>query len=115
MKFYPQAAYYAVTSGFRQKFNFITRTMPNISRLLQPTANIIHIYYYSHILLEGRTCSDEKVHLLSLPVKFGGIGIANITSISDIEYQISKKATKNLLDKIKKTEAVLTLKIAATK
>ena len=29
------------------------------------------------------------------------MGITNITSISDIEYQTSKKTTKNLVDKIK--------------
>lgn len=91
----------------------------SLTLLLEPCQTLVVYYNPLQILftslLEGRTCSDEKVHLLSLPVKFGGIGIANITSISDIEYQISKKATKNLLDKIKKTKAVLTLKIAATK
>ena len=29
------------------------------------------------------------------------MGIINITSISDIEYQMSKRTTKNLVDKIK--------------
>ena len=33
-KFYPQGAYCAFTSGFRQKFNYVIRTMPNISHLL---------------------------------------------------------------------------------
>ena len=33
-KFYPQAAYCAFRSGFRQKFNYIIRTIPNISHLL---------------------------------------------------------------------------------
>ena len=36
------------------------------------------------------------------------MGITNITSISDIEYQNSKKTTKNLVHKIKKKEPVLT-------
>ena len=33
-KFYPQAAYCAFTSGFRQKFNYFIPTMTNIRHLL---------------------------------------------------------------------------------
>ena len=52
-------------------------------------------------LFEERTCNDEERQLLSLPFKLGGMGITDITSISDIEYQTSKKTTKVLVDKIK--------------
>ena len=52
-------------------------------------------------MFEGKTCNDEERQLLSLPVKLGGVGIRNIISISDIEYQTSKKTTKSLADKIK--------------
>ena len=32
------------------------------------------------------------------------MGLTNVTSISDIEYQTSKKTTKSLVDKIKNQE-----------
>ena len=114
-KFYSQATYCTFTSGFRQKFNYVIRTIPNISHLLQPIENVIREEFITS-LFEGRTCNDEDCQILSLPVKLGGMGITNITSISNIEYQNSKKITKNLVDKIKnkKTEPVLTLKTAAT-
>ena len=76
------------------------RTILNISHLLQPIENIIR-QELTTSPFEGRTCNDEEHQLLSLPVKLGGMGITNITSISDIEYQTSKKTTKNLVDKIK--------------
>ena len=52
-------------------------------------------------LFEGKTYNDEERQLLSLPVKLGGMGIIDITSISDIEYQTSKMTTKILVHKIK--------------
>ena len=114
-KFYSQAIYCTFTSGFRQKFNYVIRTITNISHLLQPIENVIREEFITS-LFEGRTYNDEDCQILSLPVKLGGMGITNITSISNIEYQNSKKITKNLVDKIKnkKIEPVLTLKTAAT-
>ena len=99
-KFYPQAAYCAFRSAFRQKFDFIIRTIPNISHLLPPIENVIRQEFITS-LFEGRTCNDEECQLLSLQIKLCGMGITNITSISEIEYEIYKKATKNLVDKIK--------------
>ena len=99
-KFSPQAAYCGFTRGFRQKFNYVIRTIPNISHVLQPIENVIRQEFMTS-LFEGRTCNDEERQLLYLPVKLSGMGITNITSISDIEYQTSKKTTKILVDKIK--------------
>ena len=106
-KFYPQAAYCTFTPGFRQNLNYFIQPTPNISHLLQPIENIIWVEFIT-FLFEERTCYDEERQLLFLQVKLGGMGITNITSISDIEYQNSKKTTKNLVHKIKKKEPVLT-------
>ena len=43
-----------------------------------------------------RPCNDEERQLLPLTVKLGGMGITNIKSISDIEYQTSKKDHEKL-------------------
>ena len=69
-KFYLQAAYCAFTSGFRQKFNYVIRTIPNISQLLQPIKNVIRQEFITS-LFEGRTCNDEERQLLSVLVKLG--------------------------------------------
>ena len=79
-KFYSQATCCTFTSGFRQKFNYAIRTIPNISHLLQPIENVIREEFITS-LFEGRTCNDENCQILSLPVKLGGMGITNITSV----------------------------------
>ena len=63
-----------------------------------------------------RPCNDEERQLLPLPVKLVGMGITNVKSISDIEYQTSKRQRKArwIKSKIKKNEAALILKTAAT-
>ena len=103
-KFYPQEAYCSFTSGFRQKFNYAIRTTLNISHLLQPNENVIW-QEFATSLFEGRTCNGKKCQLLCLSVKLSGMGITNITSILDIEYQSCKKTTKSLVDKIKNKKA----------
>ena len=40
-KFFAQAGYYAFTSGFRQKFNYVIRFILNINHLLEPIENVI--------------------------------------------------------------------------
>ena len=41
-------------------------------------------------ICENRVCNDDERKLLSLPVKLGGLGLTNVTYISDIEFQQSK-------------------------
>ena len=60
--------------------------------LLQPIENFIRQEFITS-LFEWRTFYDEEHQLLSLPVKFGGMGITNILSISDIEQD---KSSANL-------------------
>ena len=92
-KVYPQAAYFAFTSGFRQNFICIISPTSNVSHLLQPIENFIWQEFMT-FLLEGRTCNDEERQLLYVHVKTGGMGITNISSISDMEYKTSKKTIK---------------------
>ena len=103
-KFYLQTAYCGFRSGFRQKFNYVIRTIPNINHLLQPIENVIRQEFVTS-LFERRTCNDERHQLLYLPFKYDGMGITNIKSISGIEYQTSKKTMKNLVGKIKNQKA----------
>ena len=60
--------------------------------LLQPIENFIRQEFITS-LFEWRTFYNEEHQLLSLQVKFGGMGITNILSISDIEQD---KSSANL-------------------
>ena len=98
--FYPQAAYCAYTSGFKHKFNYAIRTIPNIKHLLQPIEDIIRHKFLPSIC-DNRICSDDDRLLLSLPVRLGGLGINNITSTADFEFEFSNEVTKILQQNIK--------------
>ena len=53
--------------------------------------------------------SDVERNIISLPVRFGGLGIANPSENSEREYNASLKVTKGLSDMILKQEQDLTL------
>ena len=59
-KFYQQAANFAFTSYFRQKFTHTIRTIPNTSQLLQPIENVIQQEFITS-LLEERTWIKSKI------------------------------------------------------
>ena len=64
-KSYPPAAYCAFTSGFREKFNYVIRTIPNISHLLQPIENVIRHEFITS-LFEWKACNDGERQLYLL-------------------------------------------------
>lgn len=104
---YPQSAYCAFTAGFCHKFDYFLRTIPNISGHLQPVEDVIKNKLIP-ALCENRSCNDDERRLLSLPVKLGGLGIVDITTISDIEYQISQNTTSNMTEQILKQNELIT-------
>ena len=97
--FYPQAAYCAFTAGFRHKFNYILRTIPDLSKHLQPVEDVIR-HKFIPALCEGRSCSDDERLLLSLPVKLGGLGIPYLTRIAALEYDASRSIIEPIAKKI---------------
>ena len=86
-KFQPHAAYAALVHGLRHKFTFIMRTVPNISMLLQPLNEAINNFI--HVLFQGHRFAPNERLLLSLPPRFGGMGILIPSDLSDQEYQNS--------------------------
>ena len=95
----PQAAYTCFISGFKHKFTYFMRTVPDISSLLQKVDDVITTELIPAIT-GGIICSSAERRLLSLPPKLGGLGIPILSSISDTEYQNSVKVTENLRNRI---------------
>ena len=91
----PQCALAAYTHGFRSKLTYLIRTIPNITNELQPLEEVIRSHFIPTIL-EGHQCNDIERSLLSLPPRFGGLGIVNPTEICDQEYNNSRAITKQL-------------------
>ena len=109
-QFYPQSAYCAYTSGFCHKFNYIMRTIPDIAEQLRPIEEIIR-HKFIPAISDNRTCNEAERKLLSLPVKMGGLGLAEITIISEIEFLTSINKTKSITHKIVNQNCITNLTV----
>ena len=96
----PQLAYSAFTICLSKRWLYTMRTMKNIGPLFQPLEDIISSKFLP-ILLNGYQFSDIDRRLYGLPTKFGGLGIFNPVSISQLEFERSLSATRPLVDLIK--------------
>ena len=95
----PQTAYSCFTGGYKQKLNYVMRTIPEAKYALKALDDVITQDFIPAIT-GGICCSKEMRELLSLPTKLGGLGLPIFQEISDIEYKNSLKVTSVLKDRI---------------
>ena len=93
----PQAAYSAFVHGYQHKFRYFLRTLKDIKDELRPLDDLITNTLIPAFV--GFQLSDMDRELFSLPVRLGGMGIEQISSIADEEYARSKQIAA-LLDAI---------------
>ena len=98
----PQAALSAYTKSICHRWTFIQRTIPNTTDLFIPLEDSIRNVFIPSII--GRAVSDIERKILSLPVRFGGLGIANPSENTEREYEASQMVTKYLSELILKQE-----------
>ena len=104
----PHAAYAAFTHGLAGRWIYLLRTIPDVQVLL-PLENVIQ----QHLIpaLTGLPpCSKLKRDLLALPMRHGGLGIANPTTLSSSYYQASKLLTKPEANETVDPETILATK-----
>ena len=66
----PHAAYAAFTHGYKHKFSYVIRTIPDIKQHLQPLEDVIRSKFIPSIL-NGIDCNDIQRNLFALPTRFG--------------------------------------------
>ena len=101
----PQAALSAYTKGLCHRWTFLQRTVSGIAQLFQPLEDIIAHKFIPAVV--GKEVSDLQRDILSLPVRYGGLGIANPMVTADREYETSKKVTASLTELIKQQDMTL--------
>ena len=99
----PQAAFSCFIAGYKHKFTYFTRTVPNISSLMKKIVDLITTEFIPAVT-GGINCSVHERRLLALPPKLGGLGIPIFAEISEFEYNNSKLLTQNLCNKIIKQD-----------
>ena len=90
----PQAALSAFTKCICHRWTFIQRTLPDINHLFIPLEECIRDCFIPALI--GRQVSDLERKILSLPVRFGGLGITNPSETANREYLASKRVTADL-------------------
>ena len=94
----PQASYAAFTVGLRHRWTYFLRTLPDITDLLTPLERAI-----TEVLIPAMTdhqVSTEERSLLALPARMGGLGLANPSESSSLEYEASIIVTEPLVQRI---------------
>ena len=94
----PQVALSAFTKGICHRWTFVQRTIPDISNIFIPLEECIKEDFIPAVI--GFNISDVQRNVFSLPVRYGGLGIANPVDTCDREYQASLTITKDLSDLI---------------
>jgi len=82
----PQAAYSCFVTGFKQKLNYVMRTIPDSSNSLRKIDEIVANEFIPTIN-GGRLVNEVERMLLSLPVKCGGLGIPIFSEIAEAEFR----------------------------
>ena len=96
----PQAAYSAFVAEFKGKLTYYLRTIPDIKEHLDLLEETIR-HQFIPAITGGKQCSNDERVLLSLPERYGGLGIPIFHSIAAFEYENSRKTTSTLRNLIK--------------
>ena len=79
----PQAAYSCFVSGYKHKLTYIMRTIPYISHLLEKIDALI-LTKFIPAITGGIYVNPDECYLLSLPAKYGGLGLPIFSELVDI-------------------------------
>ncbi|KAG0723439.1 hypothetical protein GWK47_042743 [Chionoecetes opilio] len=95
----PHAAYAAYTHGLQHRWNFVMRTIPDISPLLRPLEESIKNTFIPALLRSPVLRNDARA-LLELPPRLGGMGITSPEKVAEVENLNSINLTRSLTDMI---------------
>ena len=95
----PQAAYSCYINAISRRWSYFQRTIPGISAYFQPLEDEI----FNNLIpaLVGRKVNNQEREILSLPVRYGGMGILNPVETADEEFNASTYITEGLTQIIK--------------
>ena len=90
----PQAAFVAFNVGMSNRWSFLQRTLQGIAELFKPLEDAIRNKLIPAIV--GREVSNTERKMISLPYRYGGLGIQIPNETADREFESSSQITKEL-------------------
>ena len=94
----PQAALCGYNTGLCRRWAFIQRTVEDVGPFFEPIENVLRNAFIPNII--GRPISNLERNILSLPYRYGGLGIQNPVESAPVEYNSSKEITAQLTNLI---------------
>ena len=95
-----QTTYSALVSGFKNKLNYLLRTILNVRHLLLPLEKTIRNKFIPAVT-GGHIYNDKEKVLISLPSRYGGLAIPIFHETVVIEFINSSNITSKLTALIK--------------
>ena len=102
----PQAVYSCYTKAISHRWSYVQRTIPGISQLFEPLENVIKEKLIPALV--GRKINDVERKVFALPVRLGGMNIANPVETADSEFRASLYITEDLAQVIKNQDTDFT-------
>ena len=103
----PQAAFIAFILGYRHKFTYYLRTIPNIADWLTPLEDLKATQLLPSILRQDISKIDRET--FALPTRNGGLGIPCLHEEAEFEFSTSITISGQLAELIMAQSSVLTL------
>jgi hypothetical protein len=97
----PHAAFSVFTRGLQARWTFVSRTIPESGPLFRKLEDAIRFTFLPAIL-GGRHVTDSERDLLSLPARYGGLGIFNPCCRASETFRFSQALCAPLLSLILK-------------
>jgi hypothetical protein len=101
----PHAAFAVFTHCLQGRWTFLARSMPNLSSLFQPLEEAIHRVFLSSLLKRDITRLERDI--ISLPARFGGLGIFNPAIDCDRAHKDSLVLSEPLVTLVERQDGVL--------
>ena len=104
----PQLAYSAYVTGTSRRWQFLSRTTPNVSEPLKLVEEDIRMKLIPAIL-GGKQVTDDMRSIFSLPAREGGMGIQIPSDDSNFEYENSILMNAQLTEAIYRQDRCLVI------
>ena len=101
----PHAAFAVFTHCLQGRWTFLSRSMPNLSTLFEPLEDAIYRVFLSSLLRRDITRLERNI--ISLPARFGGLGIFNPATDCDRSHLDSKTLSEPLVTLVGRQDGAL--------
>ena len=99
----PHAAFSAFSKGFKSKFTYFFRTIPEIAGMLEPIECVLENKLITALFGSESPLENKKRQIIGLPVSKGGLGFGALKEEARFQNENSKIFSKAIIDQLSDT------------